>query len=69
MSKKKKATAKKIKVVKVTTLEPDKHLVELEVEGAPIPVPTEPYPVVPIALDAPAAEPENSWLKWLKGLW
>jgi hypothetical protein len=81
MTKKK---TRKVKVVKVTTLEPDKHLVELEVHGAPAP-PAEPVPAEPIELieEGPAdhdrgLEPieqsapvptENSWLKWLKSLW
>jgi hypothetical protein len=66
---KKKATVKKIKVVKVVPVEPDRCLVGLELEienGAPIP--TEPLPTE-LELAAPAEHKENSWVAWIKGLW
>ena len=62
----KKVTAKKVKVLKVTPLEPDKHLVELEIEGLPVPVPSDPPPLEPLELDAPV---EHPWLTWLKSIW
>ena len=55
---------KRVRVVKVTPIEPEKTLVELEVEG-PIPenIPAEPAEVETLkAADHPI-------VKWLKGLW
>ena len=87
MAKKKKAKrktkpkAQAVKVLKITPIEPDKHLVELEVTGAP-PLPNEPLPsgadvaaLLPgesreeITGPEPLKAPHNSWLKWLKSLW
>ena len=63
-----KPRAKRVKVIKVVPVEPDKHLVELEIEGAPFPLPTEPHPAEPLELDDTPV-PENSWLTWLKSVW
>lgn len=55
---------KRVRVVKVTPIEPEKTLVELEVEGPrPAEIPAEPAEVETLkAADHPI-------VKWLKGLW
>lgn len=66
--------AERIRLLKVQELEEGKHLVELEVHGAPDPIPEVTLPTEPILLDydygkqAPEP-PEHKWLKWLKGIW
>lgn len=62
---------RKIKVTKVTPVE-DKHLIELEVEGAP-PLPTEPLPVEHIFIHEDT-KPEipvvvyKTWKEWFADL-
>ncbi len=59
---------RKVKVLKVEQVEPDKHIVELEVEGAPA-IPETPPPVESLTFDEPQLPPEKkSWVKWLKDL-
>jgi hypothetical protein len=61
--------AKKIKVLKVTAIEPDKHIVELEVSGAPVPLPEVPLPVEfePGVIKSKDA-PESGVWNWLKSI-
>jgi hypothetical protein len=69
MAKKRKKTAKKVKVLKVEKLHPDKHVLHLEIEG-PVEVP-EVIPAEPLDLEAKYEEaaPESMWTRWLKSLW
>ncbi|MGC2234247.1 MAG: hypothetical protein WBA09_22290 [Candidatus Acidiferrum sp.] len=61
--------AKKIKVLKVTPIEPDKHIVELEIEGAPEPLPEVPLPLEfePGVINSKDA-PESGVWNWLKSI-
>ena len=72
-NKKFKKTARKIKVLKVVPIEPDKHIVELEIEGAPAPIPEIPAELFPLEIEPSAAipqdAPENAFMKWWRGLW
>ena len=57
---------RKVKLLKVEEVEPGKHIVQLEVHGAPD-LPTETaLPEEPLELSEPA--PKGSWLGWLKKL-
>jgi hypothetical protein len=59
---------KKLRILKVEKIAPDKHVVELEVEGAPD-APSIPPPPDPLETDHPDLPVEKkTWLEWLKGL-
>jgi hypothetical protein len=65
----KKNRARKVKVLKVEKVEPEKTRVELEIEGGPE-IPAVAPPVDPLDFSAPEQEPEKkTWLDWLRGLW
>jgi len=60
----KKKKAKRVKVLKVIPVAPDKHIVELEIESEVPPPAVEP----PIEIEAPQA-PAHPFLRWLKEHW
>jgi hypothetical protein len=64
--KKKKKAAKRVKILKVEQVEPDKHVLELEIEGAELPAEAI-LPSEPLELEAPEAK-DSYWVKWLKSL-
>ena len=84
-----KPTAKKIKIIKIEQLEPEahapveeqKHRVELEVVGIPIPLPPDPI-AFPVEIEAPeflaseiahtpeeVPEQKKGIIEWLKSWW
>jgi hypothetical protein len=59
-----KKKAKRVRVLKVVPLAPDKHIVELEIESEVPPPVVEP----PVEIEAPQ-EATHPFLKWLKDRW
>lgn len=55
-----KKKAKRVKVVKVVPVEPEKTIIELEIEGPPPPE----IPAEPIEVDQ-----THPVVKWIRGLW
>jgi len=59
----KKRKAKRVKVLKVVPVAPDKHIVELEIESEVPPPTIQP----PVEIEEPQAT--HPFLKWLKDHW
>jgi hypothetical protein len=64
--KKKNKKANKVRLLKVATVEPNKHIVELEIEDPPVPPPVATV-VEPVVLSAPEEGVHgNAFVDWLK---
>jgi hypothetical protein len=61
--------ARKVKILKIENVEPDKTIVELAIEIEPVEIPAA-IPAEPLELTAPQHIPEHkNWITWLKELW
>jgi hypothetical protein len=70
MAKKKKAPAKKVKVLAIERIDPERHKVELEIVG---PLPELPATVLPVEVEVGPGRQliheAKLWVAWLKNLW